>query len=211
MPIGQLRVEIGGFSGAPGQNTWHAGASAAIDDPNGLTATEVDVWVDALASFYGALQLWFKDGMTFTIPDEVESLNVASGKIEDVVAGTAGSRTVTISSSAETRPSNATMIKTRVRTGRYSDGREIRGGVYLGPINSSVLSQAALISPTPATDVENALQAYYDQLILAGVFPFIYRRPRPASSPLGPRPGELGPWTSMSLWRTPAVLRSRRD
>jgi hypothetical protein len=103
------------------------------------------------------------------------------------------------------------MAKIQLLSGVFEDGRQIRGGCFLGPIGGE---QTAANGSLESSFRDTIIAELDDlaQVLSAATTPLsIYRRPREAAPGVTPRPGRVVPVTSVSASALPASLRSRRD
>lgn len=203
MPLIRVPCELSGFNGGPGVNVWHCFGDAS---PSSAMA---DLLTTAFDAFYEDVRLYIQSDVTITIPNSFLTYNVATGQPDGAFSGTIGPLTET--GSQNTTASHSVQAKVQLRTGLFEDGREIRGGPFIGPqagaINAGGEYQADLITAfrTALTTLANTLLT---DLVPVGV----YRRPRPAdpANNVPARPGSFAVATSFDVWQVPATQRRRR-
>jgi hypothetical protein len=103
------------------------------------------------------------------------------------------------------------MVKVQLRTGVFEDGREIRGGIFLGPIGGAQVTTSGQVEASYRATITAELSDLALQLELNSTPLSVYRRPREASAGVSARPGRVVPVTGVGASVVPAVLRSRRD
>jgi hypothetical protein len=96
--------------------------------------------------------------------------------------------------------SRASQVKVQLLTGAVVNNRFVRGGCYMGPINSNATENDGTIE----SDVKMGLQTGVTGLMLAGPL-VVWHRPKNGAG------GQLCQVLSTSVMDVPAVLRSRRD
>lgn len=202
MTLHRVQVELTGWNGAPGINTFHCEA-AAPDLPPG----DLGNFADALEAMYTGIRSLLVPGVTARLLPEAPVIDEATGQIIEGAA--VDPWTVTAETGGTTSLSRATMIKVRYTTGTWADGRQIRGGIYLGPVDQQALDTDGSI---PAA-VREAVTAAHAQMFETGDHAdlVVYRRPRRGHPTLPDRPGKLAVVTAVDAMPLPAVLRSRRD
>lgn len=208
MSVAAYQAELSGRATGGGVNTWTFVQAQIPSSP--FPPESVEAVRDALETFYVACDGFLPTSLDVTLPAEASIYNEETGQLQSVVTGSGGS-TLVPGTDASSKTSRATQLKIQTRSGEIQDGRELRGGVFLGPISETALTLAGLVDPATITTVETAGAALLSTLAGDGVFMVVWRRPRPASAPGGARAGSLAIVQSISAWDQPAVLRSRRD
>lgn len=204
--IYRFQVDLTGFTGAPGVNTWFIGV-----DPAGGELTE------ATANGAAALfRQFYLDARGVLQTDVTANINPEVTGIDDVTGETVSVQTITTVPNSVTGQgagsgSHATMLKLRLLTGVFEDGRQIRGGPYLGPISSSAITGGGAIDATDRSEVVAAGVVLAQVLEAQGTRLRVWRRPREAAGGLPARDGRSEVVTAFSCGTVPAVLRSRRD
>lgn len=202
MPMYRVRVDLGGFSGAPGLNTWWFKG-------DGATPADANIVGNRLQAFYEGVKPLLVTGMTITIPDEMDIFDEATAVLSGSLS-MGGPFPATSGAGVQTTLSRATQLKTQFLTGRVSDGRRVAGGIYLGPIHSGAILSSGVIDPTDGEEVVDALSIFSDSLT-GNVQHAVYRQPRLASAPGGARAGAGFYVIGYGYKPLPAVIRSRRD
>lgn len=196
--IARFRVTIDGFSGGPGLNTLY-GLDVAQGTPTG---SDLDEFSTQLQSMYDDLKTYAPVGLSWSIQQEVDVLEVSDATLLDrpvlssqwTVNGTGAGRDV----------SRATQAKFRYRTDRIDNNRFVQGGIFFGPLASAAMTDQGQISATFATAVTNAHNGLLD--VLGPMRLAVYSVPAPEASD-----GNFGYVQSVSVAPRPAVLRTRRD
>lgn len=195
--ISRFRVQLGGWPGAPGLNTFHALApSEAVP-----TQAAVNDFSSQLQSMYDDLRGNLLQGFTATIDPIVDTFDVESG---DLLARKAVTTSWTVNGGdAVSATSRATQAKFQYNTDSIRGNRVVRGGIFFGPLTDNALSTTG---GTPTTTFQNLVRTAHDGLLdIAGFMRLaVYSRPRDGES------GGYGYVQSVSVMRVPAVLRGRR-
>lgn len=208
MAVAVYKVDISGRVEGEAVNSWTMVQGSIPSDP--FPPSSVDAAQTALNDFYTAITSRFNSSLDWTFPTTVDVFDEATGQLQSVVSGTGAPTTESGSASASTL-STATQMKLQTRSGVVQDGRELRGGVFLGPIAGAATDNDGMINSTTQSLIATAGATLLSDLVAAGIFLVVWRRPRPASAPGGARAGSLALVQSISVWNKPAVLRSRRD
>jgi hypothetical protein len=211
MTVNVFQVELTGFTGGPGVNTWTFvnGAPIPGDPGAALTPGQVDSVAASLGTIYSGFNTYMQNDVTWTIRSESQEVDEVTGQLQNITSGE--NAPISGTGTATAVGPHFLMMKTQLRTDRFSDGRRIQGGPFIGPMTAERLSSGGSWLSTSLGVVETALSNGLAAAVAAGAIPVVWRRPRPASSPLGERPGTLGVVSASTVWSKPAVLRSRRD
>jgi len=194
--IYRFRVNLSGWDGGPGLNTYFArwAALPVIED--------VQSFANQIASAYTTMQDNHPAGTVATLDPEVDVLDDATGTLQTKAVITPPAAVG--GSGSGQNCSRATMIKARFQTDAVVNGRVLRGGVFLGPIHAFVIDATGNITPTAMGRVTTAFNGMLD---VAGGRLVVWHRP----SAKGASDGTSGFVQTVSAWHKPAVLRSRRD
>jgi len=192
----RFRVRLGGWTGAPGLNTWYMRYPAPII-PDDLAADAV-----LLRTAYDALKGKLAQGVTVDIDPIVDQLNDSTGTLTGSVAITPPAQVVGTDTGRQL--SRATMVLARLNTDAIVDGRRLRGRIFLGPAGSSCLDTNGQVTAATVTAVSSAFAGLLD--VVAGRI-VVWHRP---TSP-GGSDGTTGFVQNVGCKPVPAVLRSRRD
>lgn len=162
----------------------------------------------AVLTFWQSIVPVINSAVTFTVQPLVALINDETGDIQSLVGVTGGAATG--GTSFEPLPPS-TQGLLRIRTGVFSDGREIRGRLFIPGATEAVNFAGKPQAPFPAT-VDAAAIALRDSTVANWT---VWRRPRLADPthvpPIGARPGTHATVNSATTWSEWAVLRSRRD
>jgi len=204
--ISHLKANLSGFSGAPGVNSWFV---VNVAGGPGLDVTAANAAGTALRQFYTGVTTHLQDDVTVTIDPEVINLDDINGQPQGSVSMDASLPAV--NGVGASPASHASMMKLRLRTVEYQDGRRIQGGPFIGPIHGGAIQDSGDLTSAAQTALTSAATDLLADFVAAGLAGIVWRRPRPASSPLGARDGSSALVTSVGVFSRPAVLRSRRD
>jgi len=182
-------------------------------DATGGTAAQAQT---AVKNFWAQFASSVGSGTTFATNSAVETIDEVSGQITSVTSGTAGTTTGT--GGTEVLPM-ATQGLLQLRTGVFSDGREIRGRIFI-----PAMLEGGSSAGVPTSSTQSAIAAAGAALIAdANSVLVVYRRPRVATVALGnpgqvgyrpaktERDGEFAVVTSAPAATKWAILRGRRD
>lgn len=197
MALMRARVELTGFEGAPGLNTWHF-----LNGP--LTQSDADVISGALFTFYEDVRDALISQFEANAPLEVAEVDVATGQTTNVAVPTDTSWTVDPPAGGS-NTSRATQAKVRLLTGAFVNGRQIRGGIFLGPVGEGALDNDGNISTAKRAAIVAAAQAMQAALTVNNIDLCVYSRPKDGQG------GSTARAVSVDVAPRPAVLRSRRD
>lgn len=180
----RIKTVFTGVAGSPYYNTLYFLASAG-------TASQAAVDV---AGFWGAVDGFIKNTLTWDLDTDVEVIDSTSGNIVNVQSVSPASGT---GGDAGDMLPPATQALIRWRTGMFVGGREIRGKTFV-PAITETQSTAGQPSSALITALENSAAGLVGspnaQLV-------VYSRKNSTYAPV----------TSGSAWGQFAVLRSRRD
>jgi hypothetical protein len=204
--VARFKVDLSGFSGAPGVNTWFVGDTGLSAGPSQGT---VDGTAVALDAFYEAVKGVIQSDVSWSVDPSVGVLDVETGVLDSIMAAAGGPFSGV--ATGINQGGHMTMIKTQLRTGSYNDGREVRGGPFIGPVVAAVADGPGTLTPAVTLTMNNALTALAGAINSAGGLLVVYRRPRAAAPGVTARAGLLRAVTSATVFNKPAVLRSRRD
>lgn len=191
------KVELTGFVGAPGLNTFHWCAPAHGE----ITQTHVDDFHDQLATSYAAIAQLFASGVTWTILPDVDILEAETGTLIGALTYT-GEETMTGSGSGNDNVSRASQVGFRWITSDIIDGRRVLGRTFMGPASGDVFeNNGSIIAAGQA-----AWPPFFSGIFDAGTARLVvWHRPKGAS------PGQVSDVNSCVIAPQPFVLRSRRS
>lgn len=162
----------------------------------------------AATTFWASARVAIDDSLTITVAPQVEQVDPVDGDLVAAVPVTGSS--VAGQDDGAVLPYQIQSVL-QLRTGVFSDGREIRGRIYLPGPSASTFANG-VYSGTRKTAVEAAGAALISD---ANSTLAIWQRPREANSgknhDLDQRDGSSEAVISATLWSKMASLRSRRD
>jgi hypothetical protein len=206
--IYRFRVELNGWVGAPGVNTfWGLGfEEGSVGD------AEVNNFGQGLKALYASIKTTFALNISAHWDGTADLLNIADAALVDRIGGlTQWTEQAPVSSGNMSR---ATQIKMQYKTDKIRNRRFLTGGVFHGPLTTTALDGAGQVAATARTLYTNA---YGGLLDVIGVNLAVYGQPtKPETPPGGPVPpnnadGVAGYVQSVDVMSRPAVLRRRRD
>jgi len=199
--IYRFGVELNGWTGGPGRNTWYMAQAGAVGgaDPSDLEAIAGDIH-----TVYDTLKPFLVSGVTVTLRPIVEELDVATGNLLSAQPITPPA-TVT-GSSTTTSLSRATQATVRLRTDAIRRNRVLQGRHFIGPIGTTLFGTDGLISSSSATAVQNAYGGVLD--VAGNARLVVWGQPNPAVAGLAT--GTFGYVQSAVCNRVPGTLRSRK-
>lgn len=195
MAIFEFRVEIGGFPGAPGINTF-------FGKDDGDLGQGIGNFKDGLQSMYTALKAFAVSGVTWSIIPACKVLDPANGDLLDVQPFNGWTVTA---SGTDSKTSRATQAKFQFLTDKIVRNRLVRGGIFFGPLNDDTIDTAGNIDPGFEPAVQSAFSGLLD--VAGDMRMVVWSRPK-VSAPI--QPGDFGFVQQVTVWDLPAVLRSRR-
>jgi hypothetical protein len=196
--IARIRVNLSGFQGAPGLNTWF-GLATGEDEPTG---SEVAEFSDQIRAMYNSLKAYLANGVTAVPVDQVDIFEVSNGNL---VGRLSVGPTWSIASTDASSPvSRATQAKLRLTTNQIVGNRILQGGPFFGPLGDSALGGDGSLATAFRTAVPGAFGGMLDVI---GMRSAVWSQPGPGNDGVG----EFGYVQSVSVGTLPAVLRSRRD
>lgn len=192
----KFTVNLTGWSGGPGVSTYYA---ATITDT--VADDTIGNFMQQLASMYDDLRTYLVGGTRVDIAPDVELLDYTSGQLFGLRSITPPASVLAPGTGSST--SRATMCKFRYRTDAVVNGRLLRGGNFLGPLNESAITDQGSINPVLLSAIPASHEGMLDILGIARLV--VWHRPVDGAG------GDVGYVQSASGNPTPAVLRSRRD
>jgi hypothetical protein len=192
----RYRVNLGGWTGAPGLNTWYVRFAALpiIADVQGVA--------DLLRTGYDSLKGKFGTGYTVDIDPQVDVIEDTTGLLQSSTVITPPAQVVGTDTGKQV--SRATHILARLNTDSVINGRRLKGRIFLGPISSSGMDLNGQITAATMASVSTAFSGLID---LVGGRLVVWHRPSSAGS----ADGDSGFVQSVTCKPVPATLRSRRD
>lgn len=197
--IARFRVELTGWNGAPGVNTWHF-----VEATPGLAWEDyIDPTAALIRSAYNTMAGLIASGVKCQVLPEVDLLNIADGQlVRKMQVGTLPtSVTGTGSASAIGR---VEQVRVKLVTDKVVGRRLLQGRHFIGPMAGAALSSDGTLSTSSRGTVATAYQGVTDAL---GARLAVWARP----GGKGATDGEFGHVQSVVAGTTPGVLRSRRD
>ena len=208
MPVAEYQVRLSGRPVGDAFNNWYFVNGTIPGDQ--FTTAQVNTVEASLAGFYTAISDAMAGGTVATFDPQVKMINETDGQLTGIVSGDISTGNVSGSSAASGTALHS-HVKLHLRTETYRDGRELRGGCFIGPTGDQAITSDGGLHQPVKTQIETAGVQLLQDLGAGGVFLVVWRRPRPASSNLGARAGSLALVQRISAWDKIAVLRSRRD
>lgn len=196
-------MELTGFPGAPGVNTfWALAPSQGVG-----TGASVDDFSLQLKAFYTTLRSYLPNLMVMNGPASCDVVNVETGELESrIPVATSWNETGGDTSTATSR---ATMAKLRFLTDRVHRGRFLQGGIFFGPLTDGAIAAGGGIRPEFDAAVVTAVQGLLD--IVGDLRLAVWSSPKDATSNRPASAGTFGYVQQVGVMPVPAVLRSRRD
>lgn len=204
MAVTRVVCTLNGFVGAPGINVWH------VADPTfGAVPVSADSITTAFDAFYTAIATLLQSDVNVTIPNTLLNYDIANGQPVSATPGTLGDQSA--SGTGTTSSAHFVAAKVQLRTGVYEDGRELRGGPFIGPWGRGMNPDGSLPVSSGTTLLNTSLQTLATALTTAGYPLVVYRQPREATDTLPARVGSAALVSSIAVNPLPAVQRRRRD
>lgn len=155
--IVRVRVEWNGLTGLPGISTFYVGTT--------------DADISELVAFYTAIKGLWTTGLTWTIPNTGDVLDVASGALTGTHIFTGGGSVVSSGGTG----AYAAGVGARVRwlTGAVKNGRRVVGTTFLTHMKTTEFDSSGTINGTTLTTLQTAAAA----LVASGSPWQVYSRP----------------------------------
>lgn len=198
--ICRTRVELTGWSGAPGVNTWYWVTPVSPGVPS---TTHVDDIHDEISAYYDGVTSILKPGVTWRIDPVVQYLNDTDGEVQGIVTQTGDVHTFE-STATSGNESPAVQVLLRFNTSDYIGGRNVKGRLFIGPLSDSAVSEDGTLRTDVAETLDDLLVAPTSGL---GARLIVWHRPSSSSS----TNGQYCDVTSALHQEKLAILRSRRD
>lgn len=140
MSLDRLEVHWSGFAGAPGVSTFYA-------TPGGDVREKVVNFFDGIKGVFPSVVKW-------TIPTVGDTIDEASGLVEDAWTVTGGDDIIsgTISGAAFSSPAGAVV---HWKTGGIVAGRHVRGRTFLVPIGAGQFDIDGTLAPSCVSTLQN--------------------------------------------------------
>lgn len=186
--------------------TWNSpGLRPSLSVTHWSTAPSLVTIQTRLAAFWATLAPIIVPGTDMGVDHEVILLESTTGALVGTEAfpGT----TPTVGSNVEPNPvADATMGLIALRTGVVEGGRRIDGRLYVPRIGRNRLTVNGDLDTIGVTALADAGDALHGSGALQ-----IWRRPRPATDPLGPRPGTSAGVVNATATSKLSTQRRRRS
>lgn len=212
MAIMRARVQLSGFRGAPGLNTFY-GIAEGMDLP-----VAANNFADRIVAFYNEINgpttttSLMVDGYTATVEGTMAVIDEATGDLISEIPVTTSPLSVEGDRIGNQSP-NATQFLVRFSTGGIVNNRLVKGRVFVGPLFAA-LDQDGTPTAAAATQVRDAAQTHLvdpgDTLVDQPTLQ-VWSRPFEGSATVDPRVGTTHIVIGASVPDFFAVLRSRRD
>lgn len=198
-----VKTQWAGTSGGPGL-TQHV--VQAISDPHTWDASEAQIVVNAVRTFWNAHPQYLSTDLSLTVLPTVDIYTVATGEL--VGSYVAASAPATVTGTNVGSYSMATGAKLNLLTSTIRDGRRVRGAWFIVPTSGDVFDNNGQVSSTPRANWVTDANALMTTLTAAGLELAVWSRPSPGA---GSSDGAISPVTAFSVNAKGAILRGRRD
>lgn len=195
--LARVKFLLQGWDGAPGVNVLHFSPGNADWEDQG----DVDEFYDTLNTLTGTFCNTLVGSVSVQADPELTIFDSSTGNITNVVSPT-DTPPVGVSNAGGSKTSRATMLLMQYRTGKWVDGRAVKGRSFIGPIHSDNIGTDGKITSSTI----NAYEGWWEDLF-TGLGPrlCVWRRP----TTLAPSGGIYEDVTSVSVRSTPSYLSSR--
>ncbi len=185
MTMGRLRVQLGGTGVVgPGLMTFYAAGGAPSPGP--------------IKNFLSALVDDFPTDVTFTVPNDGDLLDEATGELTGTWTGSGGGAVTGAGTGNYILGAGGVLKWT---TGGLFRGRHVRGRTFLVPLVAADFDADGRILAARVTGIVNAASNYMlNQDPPLGIW----------SRPTGGTPGKVSNITAVTMSTLPSSLRSRR-
>lgn len=155
-------------------------------------------WSFAVLSFFENIKSRFPTGMTFSVPNSGDLIDVATGEISGGwVDGTAN----TVNATGTALYAQGVGGRVKWATAGTRNGRHIHGTTFLVPLDGTVMTSSGTLSGVVCTQIATQAKTLIDD---ANNVLTIYSRPTASL------PGQASAVTAASVPTTISTLRSRR-
>jgi hypothetical protein len=190
-----LRIRVGWTGGAvvgPGVSTlyWRADSTAVPA---------------AVLAFFNAIKGLVPNGVTWTVPNELDIVTVETGILSGVSSQTGGGTLASTGGTGDYKP--GTGLRVLWNTAGITRGRRVHGTTFICPI-MGVEIPGGVASASAASVIPAAAAAL---LATAGNDMVVYSKPKAPPGGIGPdSPGAINPVTSATAPQKMTWLRTRR-
>jgi len=200
--VALIRTHWSGTSGGPGlTQTAVFNASGAL-----LTQSQAQAAHNAVRAFWDAIKANLPDEIVLTVDPVVDMYDTANGELGASVTVNTPSATVTGTSTQNY--SMAAGVKANLITGIISNGRRVKGAIYIVPTTSGAFSANGLVSSTTTSAINTAGATLISAMATAGLNLGVWSRPRTTPTT---REGFVSVVSNVQTNEKTAVLRGRRD
>lgn len=197
-----VRVELTGWVGAPGINTWRF-SSGGIDPLTSLSNIG-EAFLTDIRAVYDALRLYVVEGWQANPLPVVTRHDEVTGELQETAGMTLTGWPVTgLGDAAGSHESRATQLVASYTTDQIRNGRVLRGRSFLGPVSSVAIDEDGQIPSSVRTDLLGAFGA-----VTSGLGPRLGVWGQPG---LMAGAGKYGDVQEVLISGRPGSLRSRRD
>jgi len=206
--IYRVRVELSGWNGGPGVNTFF-GLGFEEGDAN---EASLNNFAQGIKAVYQSCSDLLSSDVLCTWDGTVDKLNIADAALMDRTGGL--DEWTVVASAGNSAESRATQLKMQFKTDRLRGRRFLQGGIFFGPVRSEAVTYGGDTAPSAAGRLISAFDGLLDVI---GVNLAVYGQPTRPETPPGPgdppnnRDGVAGYVQNVGVMRVPAVLRRRRD
>lgn len=213
MSLFRVRVNLTGFSGAPGLSTYYAIATGVADQ-----AQSAENWANRVAQFWASLvgpdsiNTMFTDRFTASIEQVVDVIEETTGNLLAQHAVTTTPTSATGQTAGGQAP-NATNLLLKLNTDGIVNNRPVRGRIFIGPTK-----EEADLDGTPTTTLTSKLNSAAAAELIATPDPAlnqpffaVWSRPFDGSPTVPARQGSEHQVTFTTVPDFWAIQRSRRD
>jgi hypothetical protein len=191
----KYRVNLTGWSGAPGVNTFWASG------PGDISAADINDFGTELGQMYFGLRDILAPSVSATLDTTVSEYAEATGALVAVHSATTWTNSALGTGTGNL--SRAEMLKFQYVTDAIVGNRILRGGIYFGPINETAIDDNGAVLATVKTNVANAHDGLLD--IVGPLRLGVWHQPRNGAG------GSFGHVQGVGVAAVPGILRSRRD
>lgn len=201
--IYRFGVELTGWEGGPGRNTWHMAQFNAL---GGATQSDLEAVAIDIAAVYTAVSSLLINGVTATIDSVVEEFEVETGALQRAVGIVAPPPVVGSASSVAGALSRATQATVRLRTDAIRRNRVLQGRHFIGPISTTAMTTSGQIDSGDAGTIGAAYGGVLD--VVGNARLVVWGQPNPDVP--GLETGVFGYVQSATCNTVPGTLRSRK-
>jgi len=194
-----------GTTGGPGlsQTCFRKG------DNSDLNGADAQAAVNAVRTFWAAVNSYLPNEVTLTVDPTVDSFTVNSQNNDLHASTTAATAPAAVTGIATGSYSMAAGLRLELNTGVIRFGRRVRGSLFIVPTDSSAFSNVGTTNPSAKTAIETAANTMRTSFINAALNMVVWSRWDKIKHP--ERQSAMSDVATLVLNDKTCILRGRRD